>query len=54
MTWFMILYLSTGGIKAVVEVPGPIECAYRSQFEQRFDHRVSSTYCMLAFKDYDA
>ncbi len=50
----MIVYLSTGGIKAVVNVPDPVTCVARSRFEQRFDPRVSSTYCMLAYKDWDA
>ncbi len=54
MTWLLIVYLSTGGIKSVIEVQGPMACVYRATFEQRFDPDVSRTYCMLTFEDRDA
>lgn len=50
----MIVYLATGGIKSVTPVDGAVDCVLRSRYEQRFDPRVSYTYCLPVHKDVQA
>lgn len=52
-TWFLILYLSTGGIGKVIEVESPIACVVVSHFEMRFDPDVAYTYCGMTTKKFE-
>ncbi len=54
ISWFLIAYLSTGGIASVTKVNGPIDCAARASFEMRYDPRVTHTYCLFTSEETEA